>query len=112
MRSYPKISLSALCIEWAYARTNQEEKQAIIQRITLYLINTRCRKICCKMGNIPGTEFKEYALENDLDEVEALLADHPDLLKWVDEVYRREVFHCILFLLILYFSCRMERLFL
>lgn len=67
------------------------------------------------MGNIPGTEFKEYALENDLDEVEALLADHPDLLKWVDEVnksYRREIFRCLLFLLILYFSCRMERLFL
>jgi hypothetical protein len=41
------------------------------------------------MGNVPGPEFKEHALENDLDEVEALLGDHPDLLNWVDEVNNR-----------------------
>jgi hypothetical protein len=38
------------------------------------------------MGNVPGPEFKEKALEEDIAEVELLLESHPDLLQWTDEV--------------------------
>jgi hypothetical protein len=39
------------------------------------------------MGNsVSGADFKQKALDGDLDEVNVLLDEHPELANWTDEV--------------------------